>query len=443
MSKAQDPVLVSILPPALFTETDMDESGILSRMLAVFFGESHLRTLRSFVANDIDSSGQDQSGNLMLLSPAIFKKFMNGRLALERTVEGKAKDLQGRTVWVYQVAKPCCWSCIASGSPASRDAPSICNRPGMARGLGLYEEEGAYCHEIFSGVQVLASTAGPTHISNSRKLLDHTPKFVRVFAYKRLITIGHKLYNKTGSDRVHRLPFNLYVRIANRDWAPKHQAEYRALQLIEKHTRIPAPRAIDTLHSNDTSFLLMTGLPGEIVGRHMHTMTDEQLVGIVKTLRAYIAEMRTIPKAPASEYQICNVSGGGIQDWRVGDSQRKELRFRTEAEFNDYLTYDLPLDEDARHVISKSYDVKHDAVFTHADLNMRNILVNQEGEISGIVDWECAGWYPEYWEYTKMHFGARSTARWIVDVIDEVFPEPEYRDELKAEDLLSSLAPSW
>lgn len=32
---------------------------------------------------------------------------------------------------------------------------------------------------------------------------------------------------------------------------------------------------------------------------------------------------------------------------------------------------------------------------------MHNILV-EGGRITGIIDWEYAGWYPEYWEYVKM-----------------------------------------
>lgn len=56
-------------------------------------------------------------------------------------------------------------------------------------------------------------------------------------------------------------------------------------------------------------------------------------------------------------------------------------------------------------IVSKAYNIQHKIVFTHADINMRNVLVNENGRISGIVDWECAGWFPEYWEYTKkMHF---------------------------------------
>ena len=38
-------------------------------------------------------------------------------------------------------------------------------------------------------------------------------------------------------------------------------------------------------------------------------------------------------------------------------------------------------------------------VFTHGDVSLSNILV-REGKVVGIVDWEMAGWYPCYWEYT-------------------------------------------
>lgn len=42
------------------------------------------------------------------------------------------------------------------------------------------------------------------------------------------------------------------------------------------------------------------------------------------------------------------------------------------------------------------------SVFTHADIVPRNIMVDEEGRINGIIDWENAGWYPDYWEYSNM-----------------------------------------
>ncbi|CAG8285396.1 unnamed protein product [Penicillium nalgiovense] len=86
---------------------------------------------------------------------------------------------------------------------------------------------------------------------------------------------------------------------------------------------------------------------------------------------------------------------------------------------------------------AKSHAVSHAIVFTHGDLNPRNILA-ENGKITGIVDWENAGFFPEYWEYTKMHYTIRHVIRWLADVVDQVFED--YRDELHVENMLSDLA---
>lgn len=39
---------------------------------------------------------------------------------------------------------------------------------------------------------------------------------------------------------------------------------------------------------------------------------------------------------------------------------------------------------------------------THGDLLPRNIMV-EGSTVTGIIDWENAGYYPEFWEYCRMH----------------------------------------
>ena len=39
-------------------------------------------------------------------------------------------------------------------------------------------------------------------------------------------------------------------------------------------------------------------------------------------------------------------------------------------------------------------------MFTHGDLRLANIMVHN-GSVSGIVDWEQGGWYPEHWEFCR------------------------------------------
>ena len=43
-----------------------------------------------------------------------------------------------------------------------------------------------------------------------------------------------------------------------------------------------------------------------------------------------------------------------------------------------------------------------DSVFTHGDLAPRNIIVDENFQITAVLDWESSGWFPDYWEYAQM-----------------------------------------
>ncbi len=56
-------------------------------------------------------------------------------------------------------------------------------------------------------------------------------------------------------------------------------------------------------------------------------------------------------------------------------------------------------------VLSDSDGPQPKCVFTHSDLRPANIRVVEEAGrwvISGIIDWEFSGFYPDYWESLKI-----------------------------------------
>ena len=216
----------------------------------------------------------------------------------------------------------------------------------------------------------------------------------------------------------------------------RHQAEFESLRLVQRYTQVPVPTRIDTFQHGPNSYLLMTKMNGEPIGTLLNTMTDEQVMEAVQDLEKYITQLRRIPNETIGGFQICNSLGSGILNWRIGDSVREDLKFSSVANFHRYLT--STLSTVAQQKAKISHNKSHEAVFTHADLNPRNILADPNtGKVTGIVDWECSGWYPEYWEYTKAHFAVRYSTRWLVDVVDQLFSN--YREELWVENMLLDL----
>jgi thiamine kinase-like enzyme len=53
-------------------------------------------------------------------------------------------------------------------------------------------------------------------------------------------------------------------------------------------------------------------------------------------------------------------------------------------------------------------------VFTHGDLRPANIIVTSTSpaKVVAIVDWEQAGWYPDYWEYCKAMYTTDYEGEW-------------------------------
>jgi aminoglycoside phosphotransferase (APT) family kinase protein len=261
------------------------------------------------------------------------------------------------------------------------------------------------------------------------------PSPLRFWLYDILASIGTYTHPEYKNRRAQRLPLNLFLKRADDLSA---QNEVRAIELVSRHTSIVTPRILDNLYDSKSKlrWLIMTRLDGSISAkRAIVALSPEQKKAWTEQLRKWLEELRRIPNPFSTA--LCSCIGGPLNDQRIM-SRGSGGPFRSETELNKTLRHQF-IGGMVEH-IDRVHAIQHDISFTHADLSHRNVLM-KDGKIVGIVDWETAGWYPEYWEYAKAHFLTfRMFAEWSA-IWKVIFPQ--YEEELELEMEFWSRSPAW
>ncbi|OAQ68345.1 tyrosine-protein kinase, active site protein [Pochonia chlamydosporia 170] len=202
--------------------------------------------------------------------------------------------------------------------------------------------------------------------------------------------------------------------------------EAEALQ-VAAQAGLLVPRILTTdSQPGGINVLQMSHVDGQPLSEVWSTMTPRQKRCIALQLREILTNMRSL-QAPTRLVGAC--SGGQFRDTRLCHSHYFPSLVN-EDEFNRYLILSLShvTPRPVRDAFARQQRNNHRIVFTHGDLSPRNIIVSND-RIVGIVDWEEAGWFPEYWEYVK--FFLRTGAEdgdWPSYAYD-IFPDA-YHDQL-------------
>ncbi|KAF4494980.1 kinase-like domain [Fusarium agapanthi] len=247
---------------------------------------------------------------------------------------------------------------------------------------------------------------------------------VRQSAAKALAQGYFRFTSTRGSDSAPSYIEILQVHTLESGWSRNCQStetidkKFATLLTLTFNLRVPVPRPLDLVSDADTSYLLTTTMPGQRLGSYIDVLSDDYLDIFKHDMQKYMTQLRSISRQGEQKHVISNAVGGPCYDYRIVacrdyDKERGDFfgPFTDKEEFNNILrTPALP---------AIFHSTGHDIVFTHSDINMRNILMHN-GRISGIVDWENSGWFPDYWEYTKAHFVTKLNKRWLA-VVDRIF----------------------
>lgn len=172
--------------------------------------------------------------------------------------------------------------------------------------------------------------------------------------------------------------------------ANDHPNEALALHFIKTHTTIPVPEVI----SSDWDRITMKYIEGQTLQQAWPVLTPDQRSNILAQLSDYIAQMRAL-----RGIYLGRLDGQGVVVPSI--ITRSGGPFSTLTEFHDWLVKPpkrLQSQSMYWHQITTQLGADYPIVFTHGDIASRNIIIS-EGRIVALLDWEYAGWYPEYWEY--------------------------------------------
>lgn len=171
--------------------------------------------------------------------------------------------------------------------------------------------------------------------------------------------------------------------------------ESRALQFAHS-LQLPVPAVHKVNVSDRETGILMDFVDGECLEEAWLSMDAEQKRSVAEQIGHIVTTMRQA----APDQRSIGAFGGPARDCRQ-ISDYSGGPFANEAEFNIFVL-DLLRGTPSmiRSTLVEALNVNSQIVFTHGDLTPRNIIVKGD-RVQALLDWEYAGWYPEYWEYVK------------------------------------------
>ena len=245
--------------------------------------------------------------------------------------------------------------------------------------------------------------------------------------------------------KVVKLSCGLALKRSNRSPFP----EADNTRFVAERTSVPVPRILDVVEDSEPEpygYILMTWIDGNplrswIAAHSQRTMQEvtasTQLreamdTGDMNALEAAMEVLRALPPprldmseatelvddlrnafrelrslSPRSSHAISGLHGRPLTTARCGGPYTLGP-FRSQDDFKDTVfslaggavAYRLP---ELRRLAEPVRARGHRVCFTHGDIHDGNIIV-KNGRLAGIIDWEHAGWYPEYWEATMMEY---------------------------------------
>jgi hypothetical protein len=219
------------------------------------------------------------------------------------------------------------------------------------------------------------------------------------------------------------------------------EVEGQNLLFLEQHRSdcliVPKLYAMWYIAATGHLCLVMQRMPGENLEKLWLQLTEEQKSDVCARLKTAFDYLRQLP-SPGFYGGIGRTPLPHHFFWYRPRDPTICGPFRSEAELNAGIVQKLRNQSEENRgwldIKIKFYERNlnamlngHDAVFSHSDLQQKNIMVHRHAGVIAsvaIIDGEVAGWYPSYWEYCLRFATTIWEDDWMERLEDIIEPWP-------------------
>ncbi|CAI6087777.1 unnamed protein product [Clonostachys chloroleuca] len=207
--------------------------------------------------------------------------------------------------------------------------------------------------------------------------------------------------------------------IKERSIAPPNY-EAGNLRFLKQHTNLPVPTVMKDWSENSRHFIINEKLTGETLNIAWPRLSPDERRRIAKQTADYITELRKLHSP-----QIQSLTGEPVYSTFLflAGPTAPHGPFSSDQELwaeLDKALVNVP--KKARQRLQEMMPVATPYTFTHGDLTNVNIMVDN-GNLTGIIDWETGGYFPVWWEFTSASVGLGQEDKDWKTLLQEYMPQ--------------------
>ncbi|KAI5994786.1 kinase-like domain-containing protein [Pisolithus albus] len=181
--------------------------------------------------------------------------------------------------------------------------------------------------------------------------------------------------------------------------------EANALRLVSSNTTIPVPRVHRVVKEEYDFLIVMDYIKGQTLAEVWPTFSVWRKISVAFTLHRYVRQLRRLKASPTTPPGPLSVQGPQECESPVfGQVQSSRGPFASYSEFSTWFNEWCKIGLDVRRLPEdhpsrkKKFDDSEPMVLTHQDINLRNIILGDDGRL-WLINWGWSGYYPPWFEF--------------------------------------------